>query len=258
METIRRLNVDADGTVSDLNVIGIHGFLDDRLTPTRREPVYQTVDGHFARIIRRTDDGKVEVSVSAKVFEGGELPGDGTRVGPWPARLGYEVVAIGTYERLCAEELDRLAGRTAVIQIFEWLLNFENNNPPFGQLITATPDGIVWYALAADADDMFRAICKFGALVVIDAVLEKQEDILKNMSWWLSRASVSNGPMYLDKSVEKFVYLAVAGLKRAGVGCWKQVLEFGIGECYTEQAREEGLARAENVLNYLSQIVEKR
>lgn len=270
---LRILGVNADGEVPGLKVVGIHGFLSDRRTPAIREPVYQTDDGRLARIegwgsvFKDSKTPRYEVSVKVAdtiLGDDEELPGNGTRVGPWRVRCApfkgngiwvvfapYKLVAVGSYERVCAVELACRASRPKVQNFFQQLV------PGFGRvlkqeslLVTTRRSGTVWYTSWEDVEDLFCVIRDYALNKVtstvkpmLDQDKEKARERLEKMSWWLSRASFDNDHQYF----------AVAGLKRAGVDGWSQVLKDGL-PTRTDQEREDGLRKAEEILNYLSKV----
>lgn len=246
--SIRRLSVNADGVVSGLNVIGIHGFISDDNTPAVREPVYQTVDGRLARIVQVDKEANrwVEVEVAATILGDAKLPGDGTRVGSWRARLGYDVVAVVSGdERLNGGKIADKATRLEVAQLFQWIGGGGFTCPALVSLVNCRD--YIWYASADDVADLFHAIRKVAAMGMIDQVLRPtrtMKESLERSSWWLSRAAI-----YDNDSM----CLAVAGLKLTGVDCWSEVLKCGLPSC-TDEERATGLMKAEAFLEYLSKI----
>lgn len=266
---IRRFSVDANGIVSGLNVIGIHGFLSDRRTPAVRKPVYQTNDGRLAQIqafsfnttakVKAGKRHRIEVGVKVAdtiLGDDEELPGNGTRVGPWRARCmpsEGSLVVVGSYERACAAELACKASRPKVKIFFQQLVSGYIPLPGLEQnplLVAEKQGGTVWYTSWEDKEDLFRVIRDYALGEVINAVkLELDQDKQKAMerlaekSWWLLRASFDNDHQYF----------AVAGLRRTGVDLWSQVLKAGLPTC-SEKELEDGLKKAEEILCHFSKM----
>src|SRR5687768_16497877 len=102
--------------VPGVQVIGFHGEVDAAHTPARRAPILADGEGWLVRLVASRDESgegssdarQVRVQFergSLQVEAKGPLPGVGTRVGPWPARLGYTVVLLGQTELRAAARL---------------------------------------------------------------------------------------------------------------------------------------------------------
>lgn len=241
---MKTLRATREGTIDGVSVLGFHGRMHPKATPARRGPVFADGERHLLRIVevRRDAEGAnvVVETAGAPLPEAGELPGDGTRVSPpWSARLDHVVVVLGAAEIERADQLQpasALREPPAVQRFVEWLLR---DGPPAGDLACQRLDGAaVWYCSKPEAHALFQRI--HGLVVgelyrAAQLLVDKRQGArvkLEEASWWLSRAALDDGD----------IYLAAAGLERAGSPAWLPMLRKGLREVRDEE-RLEGARR---------------
>ncbi|HZH77134.1 MAG TPA: hypothetical protein VEY88_13975 [Archangium sp.] len=199
-----------------LRVLGFHGQVETRSTPARRAPILADDEGWLVRLLvpetlegTADSDGPRHVQVergSLQVQEGQPLPGVGTRLGPWPARLGYTMVLLGESEQRRAKRLSLHVpgGEKGVTALIDWL---GQGRPQPAPERVAVIDGLVaWYCGEAEAYSLWSAILREARLALLQAFGHQPPESLEEPAWWLSRAALSDDDLYL----------AAACLKHAG------------------------------------------
>src|SRR5512132_3897591 len=159
------LDVQADGLVLGLTVSGFHGAMAADETPAKLGPVYANAAGCLTRIVevgptRGTPIHKVRIeSFEPPLGKKEPLPGNGTRIGPWSARLGNVVMAIGPDERQKIVELRRYAnthGTPSVQRFVEW---FANHEPRSEELQCERQNGIaLWYCTVEAGFSLLKCV----------------------------------------------------------------------------------------------------
>src|SRR5688572_17355580 len=190
MSDVRTISISPEGLIPDLRVIGVHGDLDMRRTPARREPVYATTDDRLARPrtpLRSGSRGKIEIVVDSKPLAGNDIPGNGTRFRPLPAHTDRMLLAIGERETVALAKIRRvLAERppTATLAAFmAWLGERDDQDEVPAR---AVGTNVVWYAKVPDALALWAAIEHVAADSLRSAINGPIEDV-EELSWWLSR-----------------------------------------------------------------------
>ena len=227
--------------VAGLFVVGIHGTLDDRKTPARCAPVH-AFDGKLAAIDPRDLEGSASVRVEISDEPVTDpLPGDGTRLDSWPARLAWVLVALGARERDAAPPIKDHVVRSGTaaagaVRLLDWLASGNAALRP--EYACERGTGIVWYAQAPDVAALWRGIEAVARQAWIGAIGSPQPSRLETASFYLSRAALA----------AESVYWAAAGLRDAGVDAWELVLSAGTPGS-TPHEREAGLHQAQAQLD---------
>lgn len=242
------LRVGADGLLPGLCVIGHHGRLGQDQTPARRGAVLADAAGHIvdpretrpARTRKGAPTGKREVALEriGRVGPDGELPGIGTRIGPWPARLDHYVVLLGERELRCVDRIARAeAARSEparVREVLRWLAGSEARSD---QLTCERLGGLIaWYCSEDEAFALWTQIQPVAREDLFAVRRSGNQEII-NAAYWLTRAAMSDAD----------IYLAVAAMRGAGYSHWRTVLEGGVQRA-TEDQMQEGLGGAEDLL----------
>ena len=231
MSGVKIVRADREGALEGVRVIGLQGHLHPTETPARCAPVYVDAEGCLLRIVEPRAaahgfDVLVE-TVGPPIPETGELPGHGTRVGPWPARLEHHVVVVGPSEIDRAERLKprSVLGEPGSIERFvRWLLT---GGDPSGKLACQRfedANAAAWYCSKAESFALFERIHGlvqdelFQAARLFKADRPGARARLDEASWWLSRAATSDDD----------IYRAAEGLRRSGSLDWKAMLEEGL------------------------------
>jgi hypothetical protein len=213
---LRAARIFDDGRIEGILVVGGHGHLSHRATPSLRSPVYRTSDGRFARIAGLGPEPDiVQLRVSDDVYApDAPLPGIGFRVGPWPANLNRVLLTVGEEERTNVSSLaEALKGtpQPTVLEFLRWLE--QGSAESSAALFNRTPEGIcVWYCSKDEHLELRRAIAKIARTRFLEAA-ESRGGSLERAAWWLSRAALDDDA----------VALAVTGLRLAGVDVWQDV-----------------------------------
>lgn len=243
MGTTRVIQVGEDGALPDIQVVGFHGQVGADQTPARRGSVLADAEGRLVRIleVRPAGAGRREVllEIDAEPLPAGELPGVGTRLAPLPARLGDYVVVVGERERARRAELARRAGADEpqrVGPVVRWLGGNEARSEELG--CERLGDTVAWYCTPDEAFALWRRIQAVAEEAFYRA-LEQDKHTLIAASYWLSRAKVT----------DQDIYLAAAGLRRAGSPHWQTMLRAGARERSAEDW-EAGLRRAEELFEH--------
>jgi hypothetical protein len=241
---VKTLRATREGTIDGVSVVGFHGRLHSKATPARRGPVFADDERHLLRIVEvhRDEEGASVVieTAGSPLPEAGDLPGDGTRVSPpWPARLDHVVVVLGPAEIERADALQPasvLREPVAVQRFVDWL---REDGATGGDLdCQRIGGGAAWYCSKTDGHALFQRV---HGLVVGDLyraaqlLVEKRPGArvkLEEASWWLSRAVLDDGD----------IYLAAAGLERAGSPAWLPMLRKGLRDARDDE-RLEGARR---------------
>ena len=212
----RQVMLSPGGEIPGVRVIGFHGEVDAADTPARRAAILVDEEGWLVRLLPASDASEEDPGAKRpkkvqlergqlQVSSEGALPGVGTRLGPWPARLGYTVVLLGQSElrvaaRLAAHTPADESGPTRLIQ---WLAQ---DRPAPAPEMTAQLEGLVaWYCPDADAHSLWLSILREARLAALQSFGGNPQH-LEEAAWWLSRAALSDDDLYL----------AAACLKHAG------------------------------------------
>jgi hypothetical protein len=213
----RQVTLSPRDPVPGIQFIGFHGEVDAAHTPARRAALLADEDGWLVRLAASSDapgEGsgngrqvRVQIERGAlQVKAEGPLPGVGTRLGPWPARLGYTVVLLGKTELSAAARLaaHAPADEAAATRFIHWLA--QGRPEPVLEL-TAQLEGLVaWYCPEEEAHTLWLAILREARLATFHAFAGGPSQSLEEAAWWLSRAALSDDDLYL----------AAACLKHAG------------------------------------------
>lgn len=231
--TTKTVTSSADGTIPGLRVVGYHGRLGSSQTPARRAPVYAADDGRPVRI-RGSEPGPDE-GYSLKLEYGERpIPDDvwattGTRIEPpWPATLAAPLMLIlGERELRVVHELLRYDGhdpeQAGVTRFLRWV---ETETPRSDTLrCVRVGELLAWNCTRALADALCARVAIVARRQVMDAAHEHQRLELRRASFWLSRAKVR----------DEDVFLAAAGLRRAGFEQWEDLLHAGVQSGTTAQ-----------------------
>jgi hypothetical protein len=216
----RTVEVSLEGEVPGIRVIGFHGEVDAAHTPARRAPLLVDEEGWLVRLSPeelstgeeastgpafhrvRIERGLLQVNT-----ETGPLPGVGTKLGPWPARVGDTVVLLGEAERRAAAHLASLvtAGEPEVREFVFWVAR---GCPPAAPARAVQLDTLVaWCCSMEEAHSLWRHVLQEARLAVMSAFAQGQPPhALEEAAWWLSRAALT----------DEDLYLSAAALKHAG------------------------------------------
>lgn len=238
------LDVQADGLVPGLTVIGFHGAMAADETPAKLGPVYANAAGCLTRIVavgptRATPIHKMRIeSFEPPLGKEEPLPGNGTRIGPWSARLGNVVMAIGPVEQRKLAELRRYAkthGTAAVQRFIEW---FAGAAPRAEDLLCEQQEDIaLWYCTADDGFALLKCVHHVVKDAFFAAVRSQSSTDMEETAWWLSRAAVDDHD----------IYLAGAALRRMDSPAWELLVREGLHLPKKEQWKE-GLEEADRAL----------
>jgi hypothetical protein len=213
--------------VSGLSVVGFHGRLGENQTPARRAPVLADAKGRLATIIEASpDDGargfRLTVEVAPRKIDAGIWSSTGTRIDPpWPTRLGNIVVIVGGREMQRARELAEIGEGVPtdeperVAAFARWLCTDTRRSDDL--CCMRVDDLLAWYCTRDEARALWRRIAIVAKRDVIDAAM-RNPSMLERTSLWLSRAAVDDADMFL----------AVAGVRRAGYRHWQALLDAGV------------------------------
>jgi hypothetical protein len=203
--------------IPGVRVIGFHGEVDAADTPARRAAILVDEEGWLVRLLPPSSDASrggpvAERPVQVQVERGtlhinaeGPLPGVGTRLGPWPARLGYTVVLLGQTELRAAARLaaHAPADESGPTRLIHWLAQ---DRPSPAPEMTAHLEGLVaWYCPEREAHSLWLSILREARLAALQS-FGGSPQLLEEAAWWLSRAALSDDDLYL----------AAACLKHAG------------------------------------------
>ena len=246
MKNKAMLDVQADGLVPGLMVVGFHGAMAADETPAKLGPVYANTIGCLSRIVevgptRATPIHKMRIeSFEPPLRDGEPLPGNGTRIGPWSARLGNVVMAIGPDERRRVAELRRQAsghGTASVQRFLDW---FDGAELRSDELFCERSDEIaLWYCTEDDGFALLACVHHVVKDAFFAALRSQSSPDLEEMAWWLSRAAIDDHD----------IYLAGAALRRIDSPAWELLIREGLHLPKKEQWKD-GLEKAERTLNH--------
>ncbi|MBZ4415299.1 hypothetical protein [Myxococcus sp. RHSTA-1-4] len=202
-----------EGEIPGVQVVGFHGEVDAGDTPARRAAILVDAEGWLVRILPFSDAPEREPGEERparirlergplRVDAEGPLPGVGTRLGPWPARLGYTVVLLGQTElraaaRLAAHAPADESGPTRLIQ---WLAQ---GRPAPAPEWTAQLNGLVaWYCPEREAHALWLSILREARLAALQS-FGGSPQLLEEAAWWLSRTALSDDDLYLSAACLK-------------------------------------------------------
>jgi hypothetical protein len=239
MSRINHIQVPENAELPGVRVIGFQGELHADMTPARRGPIYVDAENRLLRIVsvQRTasgHDARVETT-DPPLPHVGILPGYGTRLGPWSARLDDQLILLGPSELGIARRLKARAGREEppnVEQFVRWLAT--SSSPPKELTCQRIGDGAAWYCSRAEGFALWERLHRVVQQEFFKAVCAGKIDDLEDASWWLSRATLSPTDMYL----------AATGLRRAASADWRVLLREGL-RLPNEKDWKQGLKDAE-------------
>jgi hypothetical protein len=174
--------------------------------------VYTDETDRLVHIIEATPDGAgfsvlIERGTAAPKNE--PLPGVGTRVGPWNARLGYRIVMVGPEECSRAQELKALLRSSApprVSRFLDWLSSLAQASDELECEVISDSNLRAWHCTPEEGLSLWQCIRRVAEKQVFRAAASSDPGALEDASWWLWRAAV----------VQEDIFLAAAGLERAG------------------------------------------
>ena len=240
------LDVQADGLVPGLMVVGFHGAMAADETPAKLGPVYVNATGCLSRIVevgptRATPIHEVQFeSFEPPLRDGEPLPGNGTRIGPWSARLGNIVMAVGPDERRRVAELRRYASGHSTASVQRFLDWFEGAELRSDELFCERSDEIaLWYCTEDDGFALLACVHHVVKDAFFAALRSQSLPDLEEMAWWLSRAAIDDHD----------IYLAGAALRRMDAPAWDVLVREGLHLPKKEQWKD-GLEKAERTLNH--------
>jgi len=240
------LDVQADGLVPGLTVVGFHGAMAADETPAKLGQVYVNAAGCLTRIIelgptRATPIHQLRIEPFEPPLRNEEpLPGNGTRIGPWSARLGNVIMAIGPDERRKVAELRRYASTHSTASVQHFLEWFAGISPRSDELLCERRDEIsFWYCTADDGFALLTCVHHVVKDEFFAAVRSRSSTDLEEMAWWLSRAAVDDHD----------IYLAGAALRQMDSPAWEVLIREGLHLPKKEQWKD-GLEKAEWNLNH--------
>jgi len=243
------LRVGADGLLPGLRVIGHHGRPGQDQTPARRGAVLADAAGHIvdpretrpARTTKGAPTGEREVVLEriGRVRPDSELPGIGTRIGPWPARLDHYVVILGDRELRRVDRIARAeAARSEPARMHEVLRWLAGSQARSEQLTCERLGGLIaWYCSEDEAFALWTRIQPVAREDLFAVRRSGNQEII-NAAYWLTRAAMNDAN----------IYLAVAAMRRAGCTDWRTALEGGVQRA-TEDQMQQGLEDAEEQLD---------
>jgi hypothetical protein len=241
MAPVRIVHGLADGLLPGVRVIGFHGDVGPDQTPARRGPVYADEAGRLLRLIdvKPAPSGyEVRMEADEPPIGEGPLPGIGTRLAGWPARLDSFVAIVGERERGAAERLkgSHRRGEPPRVQRFvEWIAGSERSSEEL--TCERLKDIVAWYCAPEEAYALWQRIQEIAEEELYHAVASGSFAAIKGASFWLSRAKVT----------DRDIYLAAAALKRAASPHWETLLRQGARD-RTPDERRAGVNEAEKFL----------
>ena len=246
MKNQTALDVQADGLVAGLMVVGFHGAMAPDETPAKLGPVYANARGCLSRIVdvgptRATPIHRVRIeSFEPPLGDDEPLPGNGTRVGPWSVRLGNVVMAIGPDERRRAAELRRYANEHGTASVRRFLDWFGGAEVPSDDLLCERREEIaLWYCTEDDGFSLLACVHHVVKDAFFAALRSQSPSELEEMAWWLSRAAIDDHD----------IYLAGAALRRLDSPAWELLIREGLHLPKRAQWKD-GLEKAERTLNH--------
>jgi hypothetical protein len=230
--------------LAGLWVIGFNGEVEPQDTPARRAPVLANDQGVLVRLVPETSaerDGAYQLRVETGTRVGAEeaLPGHGTRLERGPARLGHTLVLVGDAERSAAPRMRDLLSATApasVTDFIDWLARGCPAPAPKGARHMGRL--VAWYCSEVEAHALWTCIHEEAKRELFHAVAENHIQEMIAGSWWLSRAAFT----------DEDLYLAAAGLKRAGSPYAENMLRAMLEEPPGPKALQRGLENALKLL----------
>lgn len=244
MSEIRTIHANRDGSLPGVRVIGLHGHLHATETPSRAAPVL--VDAHNC-LLRVVEVRPVEERLTVRTETAGpplpgsgDLPGHGTRVGPWPAVVGHHVVILGPSEIERSERLERRSALNeprSVPRFVRWLLS---GAVPGDLTCQRIQSAVVWYCSKAESFALFERIHSvvqdelFEAIRRFKAGRPGASAELEDVAFWLSRAATG----------DQDIYRAAAALRRSGSQDFRVMLREGL-RLKNEEDWALGLAEAD-------------
>ncbi|MDI1430891.1 hypothetical protein [Polyangium sorediatum] len=232
------LRLGTDGRLPGIRVVGFHGKVGTEQTPARRGPVLADEHGRLVRVLEgERSPREVLVEIDAEPLPEGELPGIGTRLSSVPALFGDRVVIVGDRERRSSWRLTPQTSETSTPCVEEFVAWLGGTEPRSERLRCERVDDVV--AWVCSPDEAFALWKRIEAVAEEELVraLGRDKQSLVNASFWLSRASVA----------ERSMYLAAAGLSRAGSPHVEALLRAGLRN-RTEEERRRGVEEAAAVL----------
>ncbi len=193
--------------MSEYTVVAFHGLIAGRCTPGLHGPVVIDASGHMLR-------GNGEVDPDVLITAEGPLPGEGTRVGPWPYVPGAIVITVDRPLLRAARALAYQRGVTGSV----WdLLEAENQNGEalrahHAERLAATPTVVAWYSSRANIDALRVLLRDVAHDKLMDTNTRDGIHLLRARAWQLQRSA-----MNADDDLLAIAALHVSGLDKADV-----------------------------------------
>lgn len=164
-------------------VVGFHGVVVPGRSPGLHAPVVVDAAG------RLVDDGGVHSDVVVSTDAREPLPGEGTRVGPWPFVEGNVVITadVPLLRKVRQKFFDRLT-ETPVLHVFLEFVNLPAG-PNFSRVVETHV--VAWYAPRREIDAL-RGMIRDFAKDQLDEALQAGGDLfIQQSAWALQRAAMS-------------------------------------------------------------------
>lgn len=194
---------------SEFQVVAFHGVVVPGRSPGLHGVVVVDREGHLLR-----DDGRVDAHVH--ITSEGPLPGEGTRIGPWPYAPGKAVI---TADRALLRKARAKAYSDfdAVPAVRDFLDEVEHNDLAalaryHAQRVDDSKSVVAWYATPTEID-FLRALLRAVAHDDLRAALAVGGDhFIREEAWQLQRAATAP-----DDEIFALAALQVAGIAAAEV-----------------------------------------
>jgi uncharacterized protein (DUF952 family) len=193
--------------MSELRVIGFHGHVTPGRSPGLRGPVVVDAQDHFVH-----PDGEIDRDVT--IADDAPLPGDGTRIGPWPYEPEKVVLVV---DRPLLRKVRVLARRRGVTGDVETFLHAATVDGSALRASTAQQLGdvnapIAWYASRANVD-VLRVLLRDLALDDLQHEVASGGNVFVRLyAWQLQRSAVT-----VDDDLVAIAALEHSGLDKADV-----------------------------------------
>lgn len=194
---------------TDLQVVAFHGVVVPGRSPGLHGAVVVDRDGHLVH-----DDGSVDAQVS--IAPEGPLPGEGTRIGPWPHAPGKVVITVdrALLRKARAKAHGDLDCRPDVRRFLDAV---EVNDSKalarhHAQRVDTSKSVVAWYATIAEVESL-RALLRAVAYDDLRAALARGGDLfIREEAWQLQRAATTP-----DDEIFALAALQIAGIEAAEV-----------------------------------------
>jgi hypothetical protein len=206
-QTTNLFDIGEDSQLHGIQIIACHGEAVPDETPAIHAPVF--VDGErrlvrFDPVTSEEPPRRLRVERSTKRIAAGGLPGDGTRVGPWPAFFCDVVVALGSKEIHLAPSLleDPGTEHPRRLAFLRWLATPGDRDASLRS--ERRGDLVLWACSREDASWLWALLGRQAEAELLDAAASRTNQRLVDGAWYLARAARH----------EEDLFLAAAALKR--------------------------------------------